>query len=82
MLTEERRKELVKVVARMIEDCRVALRNHRRDTNEKLKELKKDKKISEDDFFRLQEEVQKATDEWVKKAEDIKEAKEKEILQF
>jgi len=82
MLTEERRKELVKVVVRMVEDCKVALRNHRRETNERLKELKKDKKISEDDFFRLQEEVQKVTDEWVKKSEEIKETKEKEILQF
>jgi ribosome recycling factor len=82
MLTEERRKELVKVVARMAEDCKVALRNHRRDTNEKLKGLKKDKSLSEDEFFRIQEEVQKVTDEWVKKSEEIRETKEKEILQF
>jgi ribosome recycling factor len=82
MLTEERRKELVKVVARMVEECKVALRNHRREMNEKLKKLKQDKVLSEDDFFRLQEEVQKVTDEWIKKSDEIKELKEKEILQF
>jgi ribosome recycling factor len=82
MLTEERRKELVKVVSRMVEDSKVALRNHRRDINEKLKDLKKNKTISEDDFFRLQEEVQKVTDEWIKKSDGIKVAKEKEILEF
>jgi ribosome recycling factor len=82
MLTEERRKELVKVVSRMVEDSKVALRNHRRDINEKLKDLKKNKTISEDDFFRLQEEVQKVTDEWIKKSDGIKAAKEKEILEF
>jgi ribosome recycling factor len=82
MLTEERRKELVKVVARMVEDCKVSLRNERREANEKLKEQKKNKTISEDDFYRLQEEVQKTTDEWIKKSDDIKAAKEKEILEF
>jgi ribosome recycling factor len=82
MLTEERRKELVKVVSRMVEDSKVALRNHRRDINEKLKDLKKNKTISEDDFFHLQEEVQKVTDEWIKKSDGIKAAKEKEILEF
>jgi ribosome recycling factor len=82
MLTEERRKELVKVVSRMVEDSKVALRNHRRDINEKLKDFKKNKTISEDDFFRLQEEVQKVTDEWIKKSDGIKTAKEKEILEF
>jgi ribosome recycling factor len=82
MLTEERRKELVKVVHRMVEDSKVALRNHRREANERLKESKKNKSISEDDFFRLQEEVQKATDEWIKKSDDIKAGKEKEILEF
>ena len=82
MLTEERRKDLVKVVSRMVEDSKVVLRNHRRDINEKLKDLKKNKTISEDDFFRLQEEVQKVTDEWIKKSDGIKVAKEKEILEF
>jgi len=82
MLTEERRKELVKVVARMVEDSKVSLRNQRREANEKLKEWKKNKTISEDDFFRLEEEVQKVTDEWIKKSDDIKTAKEKDILEF
>lgn len=82
MLTEERRKELVKVVARIVEECKISLRNHRRDANERLKEAKKNKVISEDDFFRLSEEVQKVTDEWIKKSDEIKAAKEKEIMEF
>jgi ribosome recycling factor len=66
----------------MVEDCKVSLRNQRREANERLKELKKNKTISEDDMFRLQEEVQKATDECIKKSDDIKTAKEKDILEF
>jgi ribosome recycling factor len=80
-LTEERRKELVKVVKRMEEEGKVALRNIRRDANEQLKEAKKDKTISEDDQFKLQEEVQKAVDKAIGKNEEIVKAKEKEILE-
>jgi len=81
-LTEERRKELVKLVKKMAEDCRVAIRNVRREAIERLKGRKKAKEISEDDLFRLQDEVQKITDDHIKKVEDIIADKEKEILEF
>jgi ribosome recycling factor len=81
-LTEERRKELVKLVRRMAEERKVDLRNHRREANEMLKELKKDKEITEDALFRHQEEVQKITDQYVTKADDILKGKEKEILEI
>ncbi len=81
-LTEERRKELVKVVKRMAEDCKVALRNLRREGNEQLKTAKKDKAISEDDQFKFQEEVQKLADKAIEKAEEIAGAKEKEIMEI
>ncbi len=80
-LTEERRKELVKVVKRMEEEGKVALRNIRRDANEQLKGAKKEKTISEDDQFTLQEEVQKLVDKAIGKNEEIVKAKEKEILE-
>ncbi|OPL16621.1 MAG: ribosome recycling factor [delta proteobacterium ML8_D] len=81
-LTEERRKELVKVVKKMAEDCRVAIRNIRREVIEFLKSRKKAKEISEDDLFRLQDEVQKITDDHIMKIEGIISDKEKEILEF
>lgn len=81
-LTEERRKELVKVVKKMAEDCRVAIRNIRRESIEFLKNRKKAKEISEDDLFRLQDEVQKITDDHIMKIEGIISDKEKEILEF
>ncbi|MFO8240130.1 MAG: ribosome recycling factor [Dissulfuribacterales bacterium] len=81
-LTEERRKELVKVVKKMAEDCRVAIRNIRREVIEFLKNRKKAKEISEDDLFRLQDEVQKITDDHIMKIEGIISDKEKEILEF
>ncbi len=81
-LTEERRKELVKRVKKMAEDSRVAVRNIRRDAIEKLKTQKKDKEISEDDMFKLQDEVQKLTDNHIKEIEKILEEKEKEIMEF
>jgi len=80
-LTEERRQELVKVVKRMAEEAKVALRNIRRDANEMIKEMKKEKQISEDDQFRGQEKIQKLTDEFVKKVDELLEKKEKEILE-
>ncbi len=64
-LTEERRKELVKVARKMSEENKVSIRNIRRDANEMLKDLKKEKEITEDDLFRSQEEVQKATDQFI-----------------
>ena len=81
-LTEERRKELVKVIYKMCEDHKVAVRNIRRDSNEMLKELKKDSEISEDDAFKGQEQVQKITDEHIKRIDETTKEKEKEILEF
>ncbi len=81
-LTEERRKELVKLVKKMGEECRVAIRNVRREAIERLKGRKKAKKISEDDLFRLQDEMQKVTDDHIKKVEGVIADKEKEILEF
>ncbi len=81
-LTEERRKELVKLVRKMAEERKVDLRNHRRDANEMIKELKKDKEITEDELFRQQEEVQKVTDQYVKKLDEILKDKETEILEI
>lgn len=81
-LTEERRKELVKLVHKMCEDHKVSVRNARRDSNELLKSLKKDGDISEDEAFKAQDEVQKITDEHVKLIDECYTNKEKEILEF
>lgn len=80
-LTEERRKELVKQGAKMLENARVAMRNIRREINEKLKKMEKDKAISKDDLFRRQEAVQKLTDKYIEMAEKVYSEKEKEILE-
>jgi len=80
-LTGERRKELVKQVKKISEEYKVAVRNVRRDSNEALKKLKKDKEISEDDLFRLQEEAQKVTDSFISQIEDIASGKEKEVME-
>jgi ribosome recycling factor len=81
-LSEERRKELVKVVKKIVEDCKIALRNHRRNVNESLKQIKKDKAISEDDYFKKHHEIQKITDDYVVQCDTIFTEKEKEILEF
>jgi ribosome recycling factor len=81
-LTEERRKELVKMVHKMCEDHKVSVRNARRDSNELLKSLKKDGDISEDEAFKAQDEVQKITDEHIKLIDECYTKKEKEILEF
>jgi len=81
-LTEDRRKELVKLVKKMAENAKVAIRNNRRKANDDLKALKNDKKISEDDYFRIQEDVQKKTDDYIKKCDDLASRKEEEILKF
>lgn len=80
-LTGERRAELVKQVKKIGEEYKVAVRNVRRDTNDALKKLKKDKEISEDDMFRLQEETQKATDSYITTIDGIIEGKEKEVME-
>ena len=81
-LTEERRKELVKHLHKVLEDHRTAVRNIRRDSNDELKKLLKDKKISEDDEKRALEEVQKVTDDFMQKLEAQGKTKEKEILEI
>lgn len=81
-LTEERRKELVKVINKMSEDHKVAVRNLRRDANDMIKELKKEGEISEDEAFKAQDQVQNITDEHIKLIDEINNKKEKEILEF
>ena len=81
-LTEERRKELVKKLHHIAEDHRVAMRNIRRDANENLKKLLKDKVISEDDERRALEETQKLTDATIARLDQAVKAKEKEILEL
>jgi len=80
-LTEERRKQLVKVVKKEAEDAKVAVRNVRRDVNEELKKLEKEKHISEDEIKKEHDEVQKITDSFVKKVDELLEHKEKEIME-
>lgn len=79
-LTEERRKDLVKLVKGEAEDAKVAVRNVRRDANEGLKKLVKDKAISEDDERRAQDDVQKLTDRFVAEVDKVLAEKEKEIM--
>ena len=79
-LTEERRKEMVKLVKSEAEDGKIAIRNIRRDANEVLKKLLKDKTISEDDERRAQDDVQKLTDKFVAEVDKLVAEKEKEIL--
>ena len=81
-LTEERRKELVRVINKMSEEHKVAVRNIRRDANEMLKELKKEGDISEDEAFKAQDQVQKITDDHINLVEQVTKEKEKEILEF
>ncbi|HHW19770.1 MAG TPA: ribosome recycling factor [Thermodesulfovibrio thiophilus] len=80
-LTEERRKQLVKVVRKRAEEARVAVRNIRRDIIEEVKKSEKEKKISEDDSHRLQEEIQKITNAFIEKIDHLLEQKEKEIME-
>ncbi len=79
-LTEERRKDLVKVSRKYSEDAKIAVRNVRRDANDQLKKLEKDKAISEDDLKKATDEVQKLTDKYVAEADKKCQAKEKEIM--
>lgn len=79
-LTEERRHEMVRVVKKITEEHKIAVRNARKDSNEELKKLKKDKDITEDDFHRGQEKVQEKVDATIKEMDKIAQAKEEEIL--
>lgn len=81
-LTEERRKKLGKIVHKICEDYKIAIRNARRDSNEMLKSLKKDGEIAEDAAFKAQDMIQKITDENIKLIDEIYKDKEKEILEF
>jgi len=80
-LTEERRKDLVKIVKKMGEESKISIRNIRREANEALKQLEKDKKLSEDESHRAMDDVQKATDKKIKDVDGILEEKQKEILE-
>ncbi len=80
-MTEDRRKEIAKQVRQKGEDHKIAIRNERRDANEKLKNLLKDKKITEDEQKRATERVQKETDQGVAKVDEIVKAKEKEVME-
>ena len=80
-LTEERRRDLVKQIKKISEEFRVAVRNVRREANDTLKNMKKDKEISEDDMFKLQDEAQKETDTFIKQIDEIAAGKEKEIME-
>lgn len=80
-LTEERRKELTKLVKKIAEDSKIALRNERRNVNDALKKMQKDGELTEDDLKAAQDEVQKITDNYIKKVDEMVEAKEKEIME-
>lgn len=79
-LTEDRRKELAKQVKKIAEESRVAVRMHRRDANEEVKKLSKDKAISEDDAKKAEQDIQKLTDDSIKKIDQFADEKEKSIL--
>jgi ribosome recycling factor len=81
-LTEERRKEMVKHLHKVLEDHRTAVRNIRRDGNDAIKKAMKDKKISEDEEKRSMDEIQKLTDDEIKKMEEMCKAKEKEVMEI
>jgi ribosome recycling factor len=81
-LTEERRKQLAKSVHKIAEDARVAIRNVRREANDKLKAMAKDKKVSEDEERRGHDQIQKTTDRFVAKVDELLKKKEQEILSF
>ncbi len=81
-LTEERRRDLVKLVHKRVEEAKVAVRNVRRDSNDHLRKLRKDKELSEDEEKRAQEQLQKSTDHTIRAAEAIGEAKEQEMREI
>jgi ribosome recycling factor len=81
-LTEERRKDMGKLIRKMGEDAKVAIRNARRDGNDALKKLEKNKDISEDEQKRGEKDVQDLTDQYVKKVDELVAGKEKELLEI
>ncbi len=80
-LSEERRRELVKLCAKLAEDSRVAIRSVRRELNETVKKLEKDKKISEDEGKLAQKKIQEITDEFIKKVDELLDKKQAEIME-
>ena len=80
MLTEERRKDLIKVVRGEAEDGRVSIRNVRRDANDHIKKLLKDKEVSEDDARRGEEQIQKLTDKYIAEVDKLLEHKEEDLM--
>ena len=80
-LTEERRRDLVKLVHKRVEEAKVAIRNVRRETNEQLRKMRKDKDLTEDDEKRAQEELQKVTDRAIREADHMGQSKETEMLE-
>lgn len=81
-LTQERRKEITKDVSKLGEECKVAVRSTRRDANEKLKTMKKNGEITEDDLKNGEDQIQKLTDKYCKTADDRVKEKEKEIMEI
>jgi ribosome recycling factor len=81
-LTEERRKDMVKHLHKVLEEHRTAVRNIRRDGNDAIKKATKDKKIAEDDEKRAMDEIQKLTDDEIKKMEEMSKGKEKEVMEI
>lgn len=81
-LTEERRKELAKKVWKIAEEYKTSIRLIRREGNEKVKKMEKDKELSEDDLKKWQDKIQKLTDEYIEKVEELAENKEKEIMEI
>ncbi len=81
-LTEERRREMVKIIKRMAEDAKISVRNARRDANETLKMLEKEKEITEDDLKRSEKDVQQLTDEFVGTIDSVVQAKEQEVMEI
>lgn len=81
-LTEDRRREMVKIIKRMAEEAKISVRNARRDANETLKLFEKEKEITEDEQKRGEKDVQQLTDEFVKIIDDLTEAKEQEMMEL
>lgn len=81
-LTEERRREMVKIIKRMSEESKISVRNSRRDANETLKMLEKEKEITEDDLKRSEKDVQQLTDKYVSAIDSIVEKKEQEVMEI
>lgn len=82
LLTEERRKDLVKVVRKSAENARIAIRNTRRESNDMIKRMEKDKELSEDDRKSAESEMQKLTDKFIDEVDDITNKKEEELLEI